>query len=119
MIMELQGIFQEFEHELVDPEYWKHILRELRIAFSSLATPEILRGQIEALRDDDSLLRVLLISNSDYGTLEECCGVQAAAFDFLIGKEPGGKLMARYLAVYILRFWNMLLKLRPSRFIIL
>jgi tetratricopeptide (TPR) repeat protein len=109
IVMELQSIFEESEHELVDPEYWKRMLRELRIVFSPLATPEILRGQIQALREDESLMRVLLylaIANSDYGTLEECCGVQAVAFDFLLDKEPGSKLMTRYLAIYILRFWR-------------
>jgi hypothetical protein len=108
MVMELQSIFEESEHELVDPEYWKHILRELRIVFSPLTTPEILRGQIQSLREDESLMRVLLylaISSSDYGTLEECCEVQAVAFDFLLNKEPGSKLMTSYLAIYILRFW--------------
>ena len=109
MVMELQSIFEESEHELVDPEYWKRMLRGLRIVFSPLATCEILRGQIQALREDESLMRVLLylaISNSDYGTLEECCGVQAVAFDFLLDKEPGSKLMTNHLAISILRFWR-------------
>jgi hypothetical protein len=61
-------------------------------------------------------LLYLTISNSDYGTLEECCGVQAAAFDFLLDKEPGSKLMARYLAVYILRFWRRVTETQADAF---
>jgi len=109
MIMELQVIFQESEQELVDPEYWLHMLREIRIAFSPLATCEVLRGQIQALREDESLLRLLYylaLSNSPDATLEDCCGTQAVTFDFLLRTEPNGKLIARYLAVYILRFWR-------------
>jgi hypothetical protein len=44
MITELEAIFHESEHELVDPEYWLQMLREIRIAFSPLATREILHG---------------------------------------------------------------------------
>lgn len=109
MITELQAIFQESEHELVDPEYWSHMLRQVRIAFSPLVTGEILRGQIQALREDELLLRVLYylaLSNFPNATLEESCQAQAAAFDFLLRTEPVGKLMAEDVAAYLLRFWT-------------
>jgi len=108
-IGELRDAFQEFNHELADPNYWLHMLSELDIAFSPLATRETIRDQVRSLSESELHLRLLLylaLSRSPNSTLAESCGAQAIAFDLLLRMGPVSKLMAEDTAEHLMRYWT-------------
>jgi hypothetical protein len=114
-IRELQIIFQEFESELAEPQHWSNIFRELRTAFSPLATRETIQGQIQSLPEDESYLRLLFylaLSRTPDATLSEICGAQAATFEFLLRQRSLTQLMAEDMTVYLSRYWAEVAKTR-------
>jgi hypothetical protein len=107
-IRELEIIFQQSESELAESQHWSNIFRELRTAFSSLATRETIQGQIQTLPEDEMHLRLLLylaLSRTPNATLSEICGAQAATFEFLLRQRSITQLMAEDMAVYLLQYW--------------
>jgi hypothetical protein len=90
----LETMFQQSKHELVDPDYWSHMFRQLRVAFSPLATHETILGQIQTLPEDEAHLRLLFylaLSRTPNATLSEICGAHAAVFEFLVrAANPDG-----------------------------
>lgn len=108
VISELETVFRQFEQHLVDSQHWLNMLRELRIAFSSLATRETIYGQIRTLPEGLAYLSPLLylaLSCAPNATLPECCGAQAVAFDYLLYCKPASELMTEDIAVFVLEYW--------------
>jgi hypothetical protein len=107
-IRELEIIFQESESELVEPQHWSNIFKELRTAFSPLATRETIQGQIQTLPEDEAHLHLLLylaLSRTPNATLSEICGAQAATFEFLLRQRSITQLMTEDMTIYLLRYW--------------
>ena len=105
----LNAAFQEVSHQLVDVNYWLHMLSELGIAFSPFAARETIHDQIRSLPESELHLRLLLylaLSRSPNSTLAESCGAQAVAFDLLLRMEPVSKLMAEDTAEHLMRYWT-------------
>jgi hypothetical protein len=108
-IRELESIFQQSESELAEPQHWSNIFRELRTAFSPLATREIIQGQIQTLPEDEThlcLLLYLALSRTPNASLSEICGAQAVTFEFLLRQQSITQLMAEDMAVYLSRYWT-------------
>jgi hypothetical protein len=108
MIRELEIIFQGSESELVESQHWSNVFRELRTAFSPLATRETIQGQIHTLPENEAYLHLLLdlaLSRIHDATLSEICGAQAATFEFLLRQRSITQLMAEDMTIYLLRYW--------------
>lgn len=108
MITELETTFWQFEHELVDLQYWVHIFRSLRAAFGPLATSETILEQIRNPPEDSILLLPfhLALSHMPETSLSDACGANIVTFEYLFHYLPISKLMLEYISIYILRYWR-------------
>ena len=114
-ITELETIFGQSDRVPANLQYWQHMLRELRIAFSPLATRETIHEQIRALAENEAFLRLLIyiaLSCVPNATIRECCEAQAAAFCFLLRQNPDSKIMTEDIAIYVLRYWKYIAETR-------
>jgi hypothetical protein len=92
----------------VESQHWSNVFRELRTAFSPLATRETIQGQIHTLPENEAYLHLLLdlaLSRIHDATLSEICGAQAATFEFLLRQRSITQLMAEDMTIYLLRYW--------------
>ena len=104
----LEEVFLDSAGELSDVEYWREILREVRIAFSSLATREIVRSQLKKHRSElwMSVLLHLALGGASDSTLQDSCGAQAVAFEVLLRTRPVSEVMVHNVTRHIFGFWR-------------
>ncbi|MBI4219917.1 MAG: hypothetical protein HY682_07240 [Chloroflexi bacterium] len=104
----LDQLFSDSAGQLADVEHWRRVVRELRVAFSPLATRDTVRSQLKEHSGDTwmSALLYLALGDASDSTLEESCGRQAVAFEVLLRMRPVSDVMVRNVTRYILRFWQ-------------
>jgi hypothetical protein len=104
----LDQLFSDSAGQLSDIEYWRRVVRELRVAFSPLAIPDTVRSQLKEHSSDTwvSALLYLALGDASDSTLEESCATQAVAFEVLLRMRPLSDVMVRNVTRYILRFWR-------------
>jgi hypothetical protein len=106
-ISRLRAAFDNCRGDLADSDYWKDMLSELQAALSPLATRESLRGQIRATEDSHLLLLFrLALSRIPEESLEEICGSQAVAFEFIDRFGPAARSMKIFVCVHVCRYWR-------------
>jgi len=106
LFQRLAAVFLEHQHEFADFQYWTNMLRELRVAFSSTATRETIRDQIQGARVDQVQLLHLAFSRTPQAGLAESCGAHSVAFEALFRTLRLSKLMCEDVAIYVLRYWR-------------
>ncbi len=108
LLSELETIFRQSEHELVDLQYWLDIFRELRLAFSQLARRETFLEQIRNFPTGDvrGFPLFLALSCVPEVHLAHSCGSQSVIFSYLIQTLPVSKLMLEDVSIYILNYWR-------------
>ena len=107
-IAELETLFMQPEHGLIDLEFWRDTFRDLRLAFSPLATRETLLEQIRGMSDEGLRLLpyCLALSRMPEISLSGSCGAQLVTFDFLFRALPASKLMIEDVTTFIFRYWR-------------
>ena len=105
----MAALFDSCSDKLADHSYWAGTFRELRLAFSPLATRETIHEQIREVPEDEQYLLLLLFlvsSRAPNARLEEVCGRQAVALEFLLPHLLDGKVMVERVAAHICRYWR-------------
>jgi hypothetical protein len=104
----LDRLFSDSAVQLSDVEYWRRVVRELRAAFSPLATRDTVRSQLNEHSGDAgmSALLYLALDNVSDSTLAQSCRTQAVVFDALLRMRPASDVMVRNVTRYIVRFWQ-------------
>lgn len=117
VISQFEEVFKE-RPELIDLDFWLNIFKELKIAFSPLATKETINEQLRAFPNDLNMQMLLFFALwlSDAALLERNCVAQASVLDFLMRTLPYTKLMVEYISIYLIKFWARAVKKYPSAF---
>ena len=113
LVTDLSTFIQQCEYDFIDLQYWAQSLRELHIAFSPLAIPATVSEQIRNCPVDEFEILLLLhlaLLHMRNVPLTEVCGAQIIVFDALLRTLPMAKLMAEEIAMYVLSYWQNVVK---------